>query len=183
MLPKNRVRSDLVRPSRPVLLFATTLFSMLGGVVDSALAEDVYKWQDRNRVTTYSQLPPAHGVRAQRLHTSSSTLSTSAGSAAAAPGTATVTPAKPGARATPAETPAQKALRAKLDAEANARMAQLATDRRAQCARARAQFDQLTQHGRMRVQETNGSLRVMPETERQKLINESKGRMVEFCAV
>lgn len=40
--------------------------ALLGGL-DSAHGAEIYKWKDGNDVTTFSQLPPADGVSAERL--------------------------------------------------------------------------------------------------------------------
>ena len=140
-----------------------------------AQAAEVYKWKDGNRVTTYSQLPPAQGVQVQRLRT---TGSEARPTAAASP----ATPAPAGTAEAPAPTPAQEEMRTRLDAEEKTRLAQLASQRETQCQSARAQFDQLTQYARMRVQDDAGNVRVMPEEERQRRIQEAKARIVEYCA-
>ncbi len=140
-----------------------------------AQAAEVYKWKDGNRVTTYSQLPPAQGVQVQRLRTTSSEARpTTTGPALSPPGTGTAE--------APIPTPAQQEMRARLDAEEKTRLAQLAAQRATQCQAARAQFDQLTQYARMRVQDEAGNVRVMPEEERQRRIQEAKARIVEYCA-
>jgi hypothetical protein len=141
-------------------------------------AAEVYKWKDGNRVTTYSQLPPAQGVQVQRLRTTNSEARPAATSPAANP----TTPAASGTADAPAPTPAQQEMRARLDAEEKTRLAQLASQRETQCQAARAQFDQLTQYARMRVQDDAGNVRVMPEEERQRRIQEAKARIVEYCA-
>ena len=162
-------------------IYVTLTLALLGGIA-SAHAAEVYKWKDGNKVTTYSQLPPARGVQAQRLRTNGSdaqTLpATTSVPAASASGTGTgaTSEAGPGA-----ETAAQKKIRDELNAQEKVRLAKVAQERQCQCTRARAQFDQLTQRARMRVQETNGTVHVLPEEERQSLINEAKARIVELC--
>jgi hypothetical protein len=161
------------------VLFAVICAGCLWQSVPAGAAE-VYKWKDGNRVTTYSQLPPAHGVQVQRLRTTTS----EARPAAAAPGatSAAATPPATGTVDAPTPTPAQQEMRARLDAEEKARLSQLASQRQTQCQAARAQFDQLTQYARMRVQDDAGNVRVMPEEERQRRIQEAKARIVEYCA-
>ena len=155
--------------------------TLVGGIA-SVQAAEVYKWKDGNKVTTYSQLPPARGVQAQRLRTNGSDAQNDA---AVAPGTAgSAAGATTAARNEPAagnESLTQKKIREELDAQEKLRLAGIAQERQGQCTRARAQFDQLTQRARMRVQEANGTVRVLPEEERQSLINDAKARIVELC--
>ena len=159
---------------------AVTLLLFAG--IGSARAAEVYKWKDGNKVTTYSQLPPARGVQAQRLRTNGSDAQTlpattnPPGTSASSTTTGAKSDAPPGG-----ETQAQRKIREELNAQEKTRLAKVAQERQGQCTRARAQFDQLTQRARMRVQEANGTVRILPEEERQSLINEAKARIVELC--
>lgn len=152
--------------------------TLLLAVLQPGLAADAYKWKDANAVTTYSQLPPANGVRVERIRTAAAgprRVETTSPTASA--GTAQAT----GKSAPAAETPQQRALREQLDQQEQARLAGLTATRQSECQRARGQFDQLTQFARMRVQDEDGKVRVMPEEERRQVLEETKGRIVEFC--
>ena len=169
------------KPMRRAISLTLTL-ALLGGIT-SVQAAEVYKWKDGNKVTTYSQLPPARGVQAQRLRTNGSDAQTLP---AATTGPTASTSGNGGAsgqnEAAPAgDSAAQKKMRDELNAQEKVRLAKVAQERQGQCVRARAQFDQLTQRARMRVQEANGTVRVLPEEERQSLINEAKARVLELC--
>ncbi len=175
-------KCDQMRANPMRRAISLTLTLALFGVIPSAHAAEVYKWKDGNKVTTYSQLPPARGVQAQRLRTSGTDAQTLPATTTG-PATSASAPAAGGqSETTPGgETLTQKKIRDELNAQEKIRLAKVAQERQGQCSQARAQFDQLTQRARMRVQETNGTVRILPEEERQSLINEAKARIVELC--
>ena len=166
----------------------TLAIVLLACAAGSGHGADAYKWKN-GKVTTYSQLPPNAGVPNQRIHaTSAAVRSTdSAGSAdstAGASGQAKAGDAKtkPDPTAKGELTPEQQKLKEQLTKDADTKLADLAHRRADQCTKAHGQFDELTQHARLRMQDAQGNWKILNDGERKQKLDEVQSRIVEFCS-
>ena len=165
-----------------LLTLAIVLLACAAGTGHGA---DAYKWKN-GKVTTYSQLPPNAGVPNQRIRaTSAAVRSTdSADSTAGASGQAKAGGAKtkPDPAAKGELTPEQQKLKEQLAKDADTKLADLAHRRADQCTKAHGQFDELTQHARLRMQDAQGNWKILNDGERKQKLDEVQSRIVEFCS-
>ena len=169
------------------VLRLTTLMVVLLCAAGIAHPADVYKWKN-GKVTTYSQLPPAAGVQSERIRATPTSALPGANAApvAAAPNNASGTSAtrEPGKPDTAKSelTPEQQKLKEQLAKDSDTRLADLAHRRADQCTKAHGQFDELTQHARLRVQDSQGNWKILNDGERKQKLDEVQTRIVEFCS-
>ncbi len=132
----------------------------------SAHAE-IYRWVDENGVVNYTQHKPEGRT--------SQTVSTRGGRPPAEETTEAV--------ATPDSnlTEAQQRMLDELKAREAERAEQVAEIRRDNCEKSRSVLTRLTQSNRIRVRESGGTERVLPEEERQRRINEAQEGIATNC--
>ena len=156
-------------------------------VAAASHSADVYKWKN-GKVVTYSQLPPAAGVQAQRIRATASssavvtTTSPTSPAQNAAPAAPDSTDAPNKTSAKGELTPEQQKLKDQLAKDADTKLVALARRRADQCTRAHGQFDELTQHARLRVQDDKGNWKILDDSERKHKLDEVQERIVEFCS-
>ena len=174
---KAPVKSSLSTLAIAVLLCATA----------AGHGADVYKYKKGN-VTTYSQLPPASGVATQRIHATPAAAlpgSDNAANPAPAAATAGVGASKAGKTAGAAKselTPEQQKLKAQLAKDSDTKLAELARRRADECTKAHGNFDELTQHARLRTQDAQGNWKILNDSERKQKLDEVQARIVDFCS-
>jgi hypothetical protein len=138
---------------------------------------DIYRWVDENGVVNYSQRQP-EGVRAERVSAITGERVTPAATTATPPSPAPAAGAQTGDQLTEA----QQQMLADLQAAEQARQAEVARIRQANCEQARDLLDRLTARGRIRVRGDDGVERVLPEEERQQRIEEAQRGIVVNCS-
>ncbi|HEY6599616.1 MAG TPA: DUF4124 domain-containing protein [Pseudomonadales bacterium] len=140
-------------------------------VLPLLMGSEVYRYVDSNGVVTYAQQLP-YGVQGERITTVAGAPSK------AAPAVQTVPPEKP---AEPALSPQQQAMLDKLKQADEARKAEIATIREANCKRSQDVLTNLMASGRIRVRGPDGGEVKMPEDERQARIAEAQAGIVTNC--
>jgi hypothetical protein len=134
------------------------------------MGSEVYRYVDSNGVVTYAQQLP-YGIEGERITT------VAGAPTKAAPAVQTV-PEKP---AEPALSPQQQAMLDKLKQADEARKAEIATIREANCKRSQDVLTNLMASGRIRVRGPDGEEVKMPEEERQARIAEAQAGIVTNC--
>ena len=154
---------------------STKIIVMLSCLPALASAE-VYRWVDANGVVNYTQQKPAD-VSAERIESQ-----TGARVKDEQPAPPAATPA-PDATQPPQDrlTDAQREALQGLEAAEQARQAELANIRQANCERARGVLDRLSAYGRIKLREADGTERMMTEEERQERVAEAQRGVVENC--
>ncbi len=141
-------------------------FFLLAIACGSAQAE-IYRWVDENGVVNYTQHKPEDRT-AQLVSTRGSTPPVSAP-----------------AEASPAPdsnlTEEQQRMLDELKAREAERAEQVAEIRRDNCEKSRSVLQRLTQSERIRVRESGGTERVLPEEERQQRITEAQEGIATNC--
>lgn len=134
----------------------------------------VYRWVDENGVVNYTQLKP-EGVDAELV-------SGDTGQRKPAAQPARPAPAIPATDQGQTLTEEQQQMLSDLQAAEQARRAELARVREANCQEARDLLQRLTSRGRIRIAGPDGEERVMPEEERQRRIDEAQRAIVANCS-
>jgi hypothetical protein len=134
----------------------------------------VYRWVDENGVVNYTQMKP-EGVDAELV--SEATGRRGAPSQPPRPA-----PAIPAESDGPSLTDEQQKMLSDLQAAEQARQAEIARVREANCQEARDLLARLTSRGRIRITGPDGEERVMPEEERQRRIDEAQRAIVANCS-
>lgn len=133
----------------------------------------VYRWVDENGVVNYTQLKP-EGVDAE--------LVSDTGQRTPAARPARPAPAIPATDQGQTLTEEQQQMLSDLQAAEQARQAEIARVREANCQEARDLLQRLTSRGRIRIAGPDGEERVMPEEERQRRIDEAQRAIVANCS-
>jgi len=138
------------------------------------MASEAWVWTDANGVQNYSQQAPPPGVKAERIRFDE--------------GGATVRvqapPASSPEATTPTQqnlTPEQQSMLENLKRAEDARQAEVARIREANCVKAREVLERLSVTGRIRVRDESGEERAMSEEERQARIAEAQQAIVVNC--
>ena len=135
------------------------------------MGAEVYRWVDRDGVINYTERAP-YGVKAERIRMRPGGPSESV---------PVVTPA-PVESAQPDLSENQQAMLDDLHDAEDAREAELARIREANCQRSRDVLDKLSNRGRIRVRDDEtGEETMMPEEERQRRIREAQDGIVANC--
>lgn len=165
---------------------------LLAGIAAAPVgaAEDIYRWVDGAGVVHYTQVAP-RGVAyervspgARRTGAAPSFYNPTPDGADAPAGSTAPAPSQDTAAAPegqPTLTPEQQARRDALEAEANARLANVRDTREENCRNAREQFQQFTTYARIRVADGDGGTRVLTESEREARIAEAQEAIVLNC--
>jgi hypothetical protein len=135
-----------------------------------AMGSGLYRWTDENGVVSYSQIKP-QGIDATRIELQGS-------------GTMVERSPEPmpDLEAPAVElSPQQKAHLERLEALERARQEEIARIRQSNCERAEQTLAQLQSGPRIRVRETSGAERVMPEDEQRHRIAEAQRAIAEHC--
>ncbi len=133
----------------------------------------VYRWVDENGVVNYTQLKP-EGVDAE--------LVSDTGQRTPAAQPTRPAPAIPDTDQGQTLTEEQQQMLSDLQAAEQARQAEIARVREANCQEARDLLQRLTSRGRIRIAGPDGEERVMPEEERQRRIDEAQRAIVANCS-
>jgi hypothetical protein len=135
------------------------------------MGAEIYRYVDANGVVNYVQQLP-YGVQGERIQTN-----------AGAPVVAEkATPAATDAPAQPKLDPQQQAMLEQLQKSEKARQEEIARIRQDNCNRSRQVLERLSVSGRVRVNDADGTQRVMPEDERQQRIAEAQKGIVANCS-
>ena len=154
-----------MRAIRPFILLTLCLPLLMGA--------EVYRWVDANGVVNYSQIKP-RGVNAQQLQTQGG-----------GPTRVTDTEETPAAEvaAEPDQelSPEQQRMLEELEAEEEARQQDVAEAMQANCLKAQQLLQQLNSRGRVKVEDSSGAQRILPEEERQERIRAAQQDIVTNC--
>lgn len=151
----------------------------------AAAAEAVYRWVDASGTVHFTQTAP-RGVPFERVSPSGpgarqapSFYNPRRGTPATAQSSDTPA-AAPGA---PAQglTPGQQERQAELQAEADARLNEMAAAKQRNCELARQQFEEFTTFARIRVADGEGGVRILTEAERAERIAEAEEAILLNC--
>ncbi len=140
---------------------------LLLAIVCPGAQAEIYRWVDENGVVNYTQHKPENRA--------STTVSTRASTP---PEAETTEPA-----ATPDSdlSEEQQRMLDELKAREAERVEQVAEIRRDNCEKSRSVLARLTQSNRIRVRDSGGTERVLPEEERQRRINEAQEGIATNC--
>ncbi len=143
---------------------------------------DTYRWVDADGIVNYAERKP-HGVDAELINTSYSRKP------ASAPTSSAPAPAPSSPRSIPSDdqpvqenlSPEQQQMLTELRQNESSRQKQVEKIRQDNCERSRRVLNNLTSRGRIRINQQDGSQRVMPEDERQQRISEAQQGIVANC--
>ena len=158
------------------MLPKTKLFKMLTGLILAfsfaySVQAEIYRWVDANGVVNYTQKRPSD-ISADLVTTP-----------LAPPSARRLASRRPG----PAETktrelsPEQQKMLDSLKEKEEARQAEIARIKASNCERSRNIVDRLSQEGRIRVKDSAGEERNLPEDERSQRINQAQKGVAENC--
>jgi hypothetical protein len=135
------------------------------------MGAEIYRYVDANGVVNYVQQLP-YGVQGERIQTN-----------AGAPVIAEkAQPPTTNAPAQPKLDPQQQAMLDELNKKEKARRDEIARIRQDNCKRSRQVLERLSVAGRVRVNDPDGTQRMMPEDERQQRIAEAQKGIVTNCS-
>ncbi|MEE4299808.1 MAG: DUF4124 domain-containing protein [Pseudomonadales bacterium] len=147
-------------------------------------AEAVYRWVDANGVVHFTQNAP-RGVPYEQVSTGGPgsrnppSFYNPRRTTPTAPARTEATPA-PDDGAGAVDTELQQR-QAELQAEAQARLSELAAARRRNCEMAREQFEEFTTFARIRVSDGQGGMRILSEEERAERVAEAEQAILVNC--
>lgn len=174
------------------LALAMTLALAAGATTarPASAAGEIYRWVDATGTVHYSQSAPqgfayervTPGYRPPGAQASlSNPLDARPAPATRTPNATPQTDTPAADAGTPALTDAQRQMESQLEEEAQARLAEVQSQRRQDCTRAREQFQQFTSYARIRVSDDAGGTKILGEDERQARIEEAKRAIVLNC--
>lgn len=131
---------------------------------------DIYRYVDANGVVTYAQQLP-YGVKGEQIRTMAGAPTVSV----------PATPPKDAQPAQPVLTPQQQAMLDDLKKTEEARKAEIARIRDANCTRSKEVLEKLSASGRIRVKGPDGEEVKMTEDERQARIEDAQRGIVANC--
>jgi hypothetical protein len=141
------------------------------------MGAEFYRWVDDEGVMQFTQQPPPSGKDASRMRLEGAGVSTvEAESSTFVPENAA------SAKPEPTLSPQQQRMRDDLERAEQARQAEIKRIRQANCARAYEVLERLSEPSRIRVRDSSGKERVMPESERMARIEDAQRGIVENCA-
>ena len=163
-------------------------FALLAAGAYSASAQEIYRWTDANGTVHYGQIAP-HGVPYETVNSMGRGPSPPPSiynpyQRRDPPATATSPAGSVGAVADSggsALTPEQLARQSELEAEAQARLAEISASRAQNCELAHEQFRQFTTYARIRVADGAGGVRILSDDERAARIAEAQEAIVLNC--
>lgn len=139
------------------------------------LVADIYRWVDKRGVVNYTQQKPNNVAFTMVGKSTSGQRPTSTDTAAPVAATADAQDRQA------ALTSTQKNKLDELKAQEEQRAIALVERQRANCAKAQSALEQLTTSSRIRVRAEDGSVRAIPEEERQSRIEETQLAIAENC--
>ncbi len=143
------------------------------------MGASVYRWVDDNGVVNYTQMKP-EGVDAVLVNAETGTSVDRQQPPAVSQPAASADDR--GAETAPKLSDSQKKMLADLRAADEARQQEVDRVRDANCKQAHDLLDRLTSNGRIRIKGDDGSVRMMPEEERQKRIADAEQAAAVNCA-
>ena len=170
--------SDWLRALR---LVGCTMLAMLLSQVASA---ETYRWVDNQGVVNYSERKPTNIPEERISVISNRATAPSSTPSRLAPAASAPTANSDGALAQAQSgdlSPDQQALLEELQANERERQDTVEEIRRGNCEKSQQVLTNLTRRGRIRVNEADGTQRVMPEEERQQRISETQAAIAENC--
>ena len=161
-------------------------FVLLAAGASSASAQEIYRWTDADGTVHYGHIAP-HGLPYETVNSVGRGPSPPPSiynpyQRREPPATAASGDVAPVADSDgPALTPEQLERQSELEAEAEARLAEISASRAQNCELAHEQFRQFTTYARIRVADGAGGVRILTDDERAARIAEAQEAIVLNC--